>query len=267
MIHDNIPYCSERRDPPIGGKPTLPPQPKEKVEPSVRLFLFTWLSGGKNLAVRVRCCSLLEAGYIIVSTMKQVVIIHGGSDWRTREEYLEYLRTVPVEPKDFQLKDKWRNKMSTWLGADFEVFNPEMPCMDNAHHEEWKIWFERLLPFLNDGVVLIGHSLGGIFLAKYLSEEDVRVKIAAAVLISAPFDDDGLEPPLGDFSLDARLDKMAAHVGKIYILHSRDDGVVPYSHAEKYHKALPGSELICLDGLGHCTGPDFPELVEIVRSL
>lgn len=69
VIHDNIPYCSERRDPPVDGKPTLPPQPKEKVELSVRLFLFTELPGGNNLVVRVRCCSLLEAGYIIVSIL------------------------------------------------------------------------------------------------------------------------------------------------------------------------------------------------------
>ena len=45
-----------------------------------------------------------------------------------------------------------------------------MPNSMNARYKEWKIMFNKFLPFFKNNLVLVGHSLGGIFLAKYLSE-------------------------------------------------------------------------------------------------
>lgn len=81
-----------------------------------------------------------------------------------------------------------------------------MPNGNNAQYIEWKIWFERLLPFLNDGVILIGHSLGGIFLAKYLSENNFSIKVRAAILIAAPFDALGMKESLSQFKLLSPLE-------------------------------------------------------------
>jgi hypothetical protein len=46
-----------------------------------------------------------------------------------------------------------------------------MPAKQDADYIAWKIWFEKLFPFLQpENVILIGSSLGTIFLSKYLSE-------------------------------------------------------------------------------------------------
>ena len=63
-----------------------------------------------------------------------------------------------------------------------------MPLQDNAKYEEWKILFERYIPHLKDNVILMGNSLGGIFLAKYLSENKFPKKILSTYLTCPPFD-------------------------------------------------------------------------------
>src|SRR5690606_19589856 len=153
--------------------------------------------------------------------MKQVVFIHGGSDFRSYEEFISYIKNEPVKISDCQTKKRWKQTLDQDLGEEYQVFTPEMPNKQNAHYEEWKIWFERLIPFLQNDVILVGHSLGGIFLAKYLSENTFPVAIKATILISAPYDDTNLEPPLGDFKLSNSLTKLAEQGGHIHLLQDR----------------------------------------------
>lgn len=52
---------------------------------------------------------------------------------------------------------------------EFKVIKPEMPNKDMARYSAWKLWFEKHLPFLDsEKLIVIGHSLGAIFLIKYL---------------------------------------------------------------------------------------------------
>src|SRR4051812_24392848 len=101
--------------------------------------------------------------------MKQVIAIHGGDAHSNRAEFLKALRTDPVERDDFKSMPtkRWRHRLQEQLGSAYEVFVPEMPCAESAKYAEWKIWFERLLKFVDKGTIFVGHSLGGIFLAKY----------------------------------------------------------------------------------------------------
>ena len=199
--------------------------------------------------------------------MKQIVLIHGGSDFRTYEEFIAQLKSEPVDITEFQPKQRWKNTFAEHLGSDYQVLRPQMPNPENAHYEEWKIWFEKMVPFLIDGVILIGHSLGGIFLAKYLSENTLPKKIGATILISAPYDSDGLDPPLGDFILTKPLEMLAQQSLAIYLVHAEDDPIVPFSHAQKYLAQLPSAKLVALKGGGHSNQPEFLELIELIHGL
>ena len=42
-------------------------------------------------------------------------------------------------------------------------------------------------------MILIGHSLGVIFLVKYLSENNFRVKTNKLILLALPYDDESIE--------------------------------------------------------------------------
>jgi hypothetical protein len=64
------------------------------------------------------------------------------------------------------------------------MFIPEMPNSKNASYKARKIWFEKLFPYLNDeGIILIGLSLGTIFLLKYLTENTFPKTISQLHLV------------------------------------------------------------------------------------
>jgi len=100
---------------------------------------------------------------------KQVIFIHGGGNFDSYKSYLSFLRRDKFDINELK-KKKWKDSLDKDLGSKFEVLMPKMPNSSNAKYLEWKIWFEKLLPFINQEVIFVGKSLGGIFLAKYLSE-------------------------------------------------------------------------------------------------
>lgn len=99
----------------------------------------------------------------------QVVVIHGGDPFNTYEEYLTFLKNKELTLERLRRKD-WKVPFENNLGEQYEVLAPAMPNKQNAKFSEWKLWFEKVTPLLNNEVILVGHSLGGIFLTKYLSE-------------------------------------------------------------------------------------------------
>ena len=192
---------------------------------------------------------------------KQIVVIHGGDSFARREEFLEFLQSVTVLKEDFYLKKSWQTLLATQLGDGYDVFNPRMPNNFNAHYDEWSIWFERMLQFLQDGVVLIGHSQGGIFLAKYLSEHTLSVAIDKLILVAAPHSD---SENLGDFTLTSPLDRVWQQCQNIHLFQSTDDPVVNPDEVEKYKTAWPKAHLHIFTDRGHFNQDDFPELIKLL---
>ena len=200
---------------------------------------------------------------------KQLVYIHGGGSFSRYENYLEYLRTKEFDPFE-EKAQRWTKPFLEGLAEEgWEVFAPSMPNSSNAKYAEWKIWFERHMQYLQDGVVLVGWSQGGYFLAKYLCEETFPVSIAALFLVAAPFEpeDFGLEDG-GDFDFDpALLPHLQKQAGEIHVLHSKDDFVVPYTHAEKYMAGLESATLHTFEDRTHFLIEEFPEIESLIRSI
>lgn len=203
-------------------------------------------------------------------TKQQIFYIHGGSAYSNHGAFLEHLRTAT--PRDLPWlppRKKWTDTLRADLGDDFEVFMPTMPNSRNAKYEEWKIWFERHFEYLRDGITLIGWSQGGVFLAKYLSENVTPFSINNLFLLAAPYDyfeikgEDG-----GDFYPNiSNLASIEQKVGHIVILSSEDDPVVPYEHSVKYSGALPKAELMTFKDKNHFLIEEFPELIEKIKEL
>lgn len=196
---------------------------------------------------------------------KQVLVIHGGNAFETYDEYLSYLKNREVTLEELGYKD-WKKNLVEVLGGTYQVITPLMPNFKNARYIEWKIWFEKIVPLLSDEVVLIGHSLGGLFLAKYLSENEYPKKIKATFLVAAPFNTKD-KHPIVDFVLSDDLSKFAKQGGTISIYHSKDDKTVPYSSALDYKDALPNATLYTFENRDHFRQEEFPELVEEIKRL
>src|SRR5690348_8942682 len=108
----------------------------------------------------------------------QLIFLHGGDPYDTYEQFLASLKKQEIDLTRMKAKG-WKEHLQAKLGPKFDVILPRMPNSMNAKYLEWKIWFEKLIPHMSKEVILGGHSLGGIFLAKYLSENKFPKKIKA----------------------------------------------------------------------------------------
>jgi predicted alpha/beta hydrolase family esterase len=143
-----------------------------------------------------------------------------------------------------------------------------MPLSENAVYDEWKTHFERFIPFMNDHLVLIGESLGGIFLAKYLSEHKFPKKILSTYLVCPPFDNTlSGEDLVNGFSLKKDLSLLEKNSKNLYLLFSEDDDVVPVDHARKYREKLKQATIIVYKSKnGHFKVSSFPEIVKLIKA-
>lgn len=198
-----------------------------------------------------------------------VIFIHGGNAYSDYDAFLDDLRTMPLRELPDQVRQaRWTDTLAADLGDEYVVYMPKMPNAQNAKYEEWKIWFKRYLDLVDGEVILIGWSQGGYFLTKYLLEEDLTPSVSALYLLAAPFttDDFGGEDG-GDFAFATnRVGELAKKVGKITILHSTDDPVVPFSHALAYAAALPSATLVTCTDQNHFLVTALPVLLAEVRG-
>jgi len=200
---------------------------------------------------------------------KQIVAIDGGNPAQPHEEYVAELRHEQVDADDFKLRTDWKKGLQKKLGARYEVFNPEMPLRDNARYAEWKIWFEKMIPFLRDGVILIGHSLGAIFLVRYLSENRFPKKISKVMLVAAPYHTrtEKNADEMGGFAFGSDLSLIAGRSEAVYLYHSTDDPVVDFSHLAKFQRTLPTAHARVLTKRSHLWQKEFPEIVKDIKSV
>lgn len=194
-----------------------------------------------------------------------VLVIHGGDAFATYEEYLSDLKEWPVSLGDGN-SIGWKRSLGADLGENFLTTLPKMPNPSNAKYEEWKIWFEKYLALLPDNSILVGHSLGGVFLAKYLAENVVTKKIAGTFIVAAPFDIDS-DRALIEFTLPPSLELLSSQAGALFLYQSTDDPVVPVSEIHKYQAMLPNATVRILEGQGHILSDHFTELVDDIQSL
>ncbi len=192
-------------------------------------------------------------------------MIHGGTTFKNKKDYIFYLKNKKVT---LEKKNTWAlDYFDKELGRKFEIIRPKMPLSENAKYEEWKIFFERYVSLLGNNVILIGGSLGGIFLAKYLSENKFPKKILSAYLVCPPFDDTSEAEDLrGGFKLKADLSLMEKNCKNLYLMFSDDDPVVPVSHAKKYEKKLKKAKIIIYKNKnGHFKISKFPEIIKMIK--
>ena len=186
--------------------------------------------------------------------------------FKSRKDYLFFLnnRQVSLKKKTSWTEDYLEQK----LGRSFEIIRPRMPLQDNAKYSDWKIHFERHFPLLKNNLILIGNSLGGIFLAKYLSENIFPKKILSIYLICPPFDNTLKgEDLVGGFSLKSDLSLTMKNSKNVYLLFSKDDDLVPVSQAEKYRKKLASAKIVIYKSKnGHFQISKFPEIVKMIKK-
>ncbi len=197
---------------------------------------------------------------------QQILIIGGGTTFQNAEAYKEFLQSYTVNLERLRQRKDWKDSLKNELGSSYDVLQAKMPNATNAQYDEWKIVLDKILMVVDENIILIGHSLGALFLAKYFSENSVSKKVKSLFLVAAPFDDESKES-LGSFILDAdKIKAIEKRVPNIFMYYSADDPVVTFSEANKYMQRLPNAILRSLDGRSHFNQEGFPEIIKDLQS-
>lgn len=190
----------------------------------------------------------------------QIVFIHGGDSFETKEEFYSALRSWTYDPYKPERK-RWRDYLAAKLVETHEFFVPAMPCKQNADYTAWAIWFDKIIPYLRDGAVLIGHSLGGGFLLRYLTENKIPVTVAQLHLVS-PCVDQVLE-----FGIDLRSwSGFTSEPTTVHLWHSTDDTIVPIDQSERFKNVYPVAQLHTFTDRFHFLTETFPELLAEIQK-
>lgn len=199
--------------------------------------------------------------------MQQIVFIHGGTSFNSYDRYIENLKSKTVHKDRLKYQPMWFHLLDKTLGTPVEVLLPTMPNKQNASFDEWSIWFERIQEVIEDDAILIGHSLGAIFLAKYLAHNKLDRSAKVIMMLAGPYADEELED-LGGFGLSAadKLDNIFNSTKLALFVHAPDDPVVSIEEQEHYKQALPMAEYHLLSGPDHFMRPEFPEMVNLIRK-
>ena len=179
---------------------------------------------------------------------KHVLFIHGGGGEGAYEE-------------DGILVASLQNA----LGATYEVRYPKMPLEESAEYADWKAHIATELSALDDEVILVAHSVGGSILLKYLSEEQVDKPIAGLFLLATPYFGGDDNWNYAKLNLPQDFAAMLPAIPRIFLYHSRDDEVVPFTHLALYAAKLPQATIRVFDGRGHQFGNDLAEVAEDIR--
>lgn len=159
-------------------------------------------------------------------------------------------------------QDNWYQSVAASLTDVFDVVVPSLPNPDLGKMDEWLPALEELQP---DGqTVLVGHSLSGALVLRYL--EQVNRPIHSAYLVAATLNDLARNDlhETGFFERDFGWEQIRQNCPRRFVLASTDDPTVPYWQAEYLAKQLP-AELVTYHDKGHFKDATFPELIELLR--
>ena len=166
--------------------------------------------------------------------------------------------------------DDWDNKLvdslKRELGPGYEIRYPRMPYEAAPSFAAWRAALAQEIAALDDGAILIGHSIGGTILINALAEAPPNRKLAGVFLIAAPFvgvrgwPSEDIKPTPG---LGARLPPKTP----IYLYHGSKDDTAPFAHVDLYEEAIPGAIVRRLHGRNHQLDDNLAEVAADVRAL
>ena len=159
-----------------------------------------------------------------------------------------------------------------WLSRQLEsrgktVIVPQMPIgVGNQNFDNWSAEFDKLS--IDENTTIIAHSIGPIFVCKYLITNKIKVKKLIFVCgfnnyLGIDADYDAVNEPM---FID-NLEDIKQYCSDIVCFYSDDDPYVSYD-AEKAFADTIASRQICLKGAGHINAErgytEFKEILEVL---
>lgn len=189
--------------------------------------------------------------------MKNAIIAHGTCG---RREYFD--TSMPSLSNSHWLP--WLQKQL--LVKDIDAATPEMP---HAYKPDYEVWQREIERFdITPETILVGHSCGGGFWARYLSEHP-EIKVGKVVLVAPWLDPNNIkQTSFFDFAIDPEL---VRRTKGITIFNSTNDHPGIHWSVEMLRQTISGIKYKEFDDYGHFFSSEmpsegFPELLtELMR--
>jgi len=199
----------------------------------------------------------------------QILFIGGGMSFGGRVKMENYFKNLDI---DVKWGKSWKDWLAWTLEDTFEFIKFEQPVAENADYGIWKIVFEKYFAkFNNKDLIIISHSLGTIFIIKYLVENGFIKKIKQLHLVAPIVSDDFLPEneveQTGTFTFDiSKISDVRKCVEQIHVWHSTDDAMCMYQNAEYIKEQISESKLHTFQDRGHFIQSTFFELFDVLRK-
>jgi len=147
------------------------------------------------------------------------------------------------------------------------VWAPVLPDPLKPDLEQWLKTVAKEAAGWSDRTVIVAHSLGGVLALRAL-EILVKRPVRAVITVGTPFAATMSVQTLIDF-FGGPVDwsKVRRRAGKFVTIQSKNDPLVPYDHAFRYHEML-GSKVVLTEKDGHFIGKTGPVIAkELARLL
>ncbi len=179
---------------------------------------------------------------------KQVLFIQGGGG-----------------KEDYKADAKMVTSLQEALGENYMVHYPLLSNESSPDFGRIK-QIEEAISLIRKEIVLVGHSLGASMLLKYLSENEVKIKITAIILIATPFwsgDEDWKQGLKLQEDFPDHLPKDAP----ILLYHCHDDKDVPFGNLGFYRQKLPNATVREIKNGGHQLNNDLTIVAQDIKDL
>lgn len=181
--------------------------------------------------------------------MKTAFIVHGMP---SKEEYFDPATPAPAAFQWFP----WLQKQLALREINAQV--PAMPVPYNPVYEDWKGLFDGYK--IDEDTLLVGHSCGGGFLVRWLSEN--KVNVGKVILVEPWIDVEGeLKTGMFDFEIDQGL---VSRTKGVTVLYGEDCHPDLKLSIDKL-KQMKGARFIEVPGKqNHFCNPTFPEILGLL---
>lgn len=160
------------------------------------------------------------------------------------------------------------------LGEEMEKRNipfkiPALPVTTPIQANDWIDGLHKVVSSINGPIIFVGYSLGTRAVLLYL--EKYKKKVSHIFLV-ATFSNDTKNAEKNNskyssfFTNKINTEVVKKNVGKVTILHSKDDWSIPYDQAIELSEEID-AELISYKDKGHFTSPDCSkDILEVLED-
>lgn len=183
---------------------------------------------------------------------------------------------VPASQRDGRKLTHWYVSLEEEMTKrGLRVLRPDFPGGTDQTFGNWMGVLKRHEHEIGPTTIAVGHSLGGLLVARFLEIHQV----GAAIFVAAPYKEEAQlwaavankpEATSGFWPHELDWKRIRAHARMIRLIYGDDDLLIPHDHAETYSREL-GCEITWIPHGGHLDEYShylqFPLLAEQILSL